>query len=247
MLWIDSDNALGSPKGDVDDAFAIAALLCSGASIAGLSSCAGNTSLELAYANNVRLAELLGWSGPVLRKPNLRNFPGRIVALGPLTNVAGARRAAEIILVGGNSASRGRWPPFWPYEFNLTKDRRATLGVFHSGLPLTIFPLNVARQLTIRIEDVPELLRDGSRRWFAHLRRTRFTRDFPVYDLAAALYALDPGGFTLERTTAEMQPNTALRFGKGTREVTLCTALDRDRLWERFLSATSSCADRGSA
>lgn len=244
MLWIDSDNALGSPSGDVDDAFAIAALLCSGADVAGLSSCAGNTSLDLAHANNVRLAKLLGWSGPVLRTPDLRDFPGRIVALGPLTNIASARAASEIIIVGGNSTSRGRWPPFWPFEFNLTKDRRAALGVFHSHVPLTIFPLNVARQLTIRIEDVPSFLREGSRRWFTHLRRVRLTRDFPVYDLAAALYALSPDGFTMQRTTAEMRPNTALRFGRGTREVTLCMSLDRDALWRRFLSATSPCAGR---
>ena len=242
MLHIDSDNALGSPRGDVDDAYAIAALLRSGAEIAALSSCAGNTSAELAYANNVRLAQLLDWPGPVLRKPDLRDFTGRIVALGPLTNIAGARRAAEVIVVGGNSASRGRWPPFWPYEFNLTKDRAATLSVFHSEVPLTIFPLNVARTLTIRSEDLDalqgplgDLLRHESRRWFEHLRRVRRTRAFPVYDLAAALYALDPDGFTMKRTTARMRPNTAMRFGTGTREVTICTGLDRDKLWRRFV------------
>ena len=250
-LWIDSDNGLGSPRGDVDDAFAIAALLCSGAEVAGLSSCAGNTSEPLAYANNVRLAQLLGWPGPVVRQPALRDFPGRIMALGPLTNVAGARAASEILIVGGNSVSRGRWPPFWPYEFNLTRDRRAALEVFHSGVPLTIFPLNVARRLTIQAEELDGIpgplghaLRGGSTRWFTHLRRARLTRHFPVYDLAAALYALDADGFTLERTTAEMRPNTALAFGRGSRPVTLCTALDRDRLWQRFVSATSRCAAR---
>jgi inosine-uridine nucleoside N-ribohydrolase len=236
VLWVDTDNALGSPSGDGDDALAIAALLTSGASIAGLSSCAGNTSAELAYANNVRLAQRLGWRGPVMRKPDLRDFRGRIVALGPLTNVASARAAAEIIMVGGNSATRGRWPPLWPYEFNLTKDRRAALSVFHSDVPLTIFPLNVARRLTIRVFDVPTFLREDTKRWFAHLRRTRLTRDFPVYDLAAALYALSPEGFTMQRTTVEMRLNTLLRFGRGTREVTLCTALDRDVLWRRFVA-----------
>ena len=44
MLLIDSDNAAGSPRGDVDDAFAIAALLRSGLPVAALASVAGNTS-----------------------------------------------------------------------------------------------------------------------------------------------------------------------------------------------------------
>ncbi|HVE70493.1 MAG TPA: hypothetical protein VNI54_03925 [Thermoanaerobaculia bacterium] len=83
---------------------------------------------------------------------------------------------------------------------------------------------------------MPDFLREGSRRWFAHLRRVRFTRDFPVYDLAAALYAVGGEGFTMERTTAEMRANTFLRFGRGSREVTLCAAIDREVLWRRFLA-----------
>jgi inosine-uridine nucleoside N-ribohydrolase len=43
-IFIDSDNALGSPCGDVDDAFAIAALLRSGVPVAALASASGNTS-----------------------------------------------------------------------------------------------------------------------------------------------------------------------------------------------------------
>lgn len=242
MIFIDSDNALGSPSGDVDDAYALAALLTSGLEIAGLSACAGNTSADRAHANNVELARLLRWHGPVVRTPDLRDFAGRIVALGPLTNIVQARRAAELIIVGGHSTSRGRWPPFWPYEFNLTRDRAATRAVFDSALPLTIFPLDVARRLTIRRSDLDsiggalgEFFRRGSERWFRHLRRTRLMSDSPVYDLAAALYVLGTEGFTLVRTTAEMMPTTALRFGKGAREVTLCVDLDRDLLWRRFL------------
>lgn len=244
MLHIDSDNALGSPSGDVDDAFAIAALLTSGVAVTGLSACSGNTTAERAYANNVRLAALLGFRGAVMHKPDLAAYRGRIVALGPLTNVARARDASEIIIVGGNSVSRGRWPPIWPYEFNLVRDRRATLEVFHSGAPLTIFPLNVARTLTVRREDLGSLagetgayLRRESQRWFAHLLRVRLTRHFPMYDLAAALYAIDPEGFLLERTTALMHANTAFRFGRGSRPVTLCVGLDRNLLWRRFVAA----------
>jgi inosine-uridine nucleoside N-ribohydrolase len=246
-LFIDSDNALGSPVGDVDDAYAIAAVIRAGLPLAGLSSCGGNTSEELAFRNNARLAEVLGWNGPLLRGADARaplaTFDGRIVALGPLTNVAEARAASEIIIVGANATSHGRWPPFWPYEFNLTRDRAATLAVFHSEVPLTIFPLDVARRLWITREDLDairgplgEYLRAHSERWFCHLRRARFTSRFPIYDLAAALYAIEDRGFTWQETTATMNRWTAVRLGRRGRKVKLCVGLEREVLWNRFLA-----------
>lgn len=245
MLFVDSDNAMGSPSGDVDDAYALAALILSGQSIAAISSCAGNTSEEKAFANNRELASQLGWNGTLLRASEARaavkDFPGRIVALGPVTNIAEAMKASEVIIVGGNSISNGRWPPFWPYEFNLTKDCSATRALFDSQVPLTIFPLNVARLLTVTAEEIAALpaavgdyLARNSERWFRHLRRARLTRHFPVYDLAAALYVIEDRGFLWSDTTAEMNRFTAFRFGRGTRKVKLCTGLDRDLLWERF-------------
>lgn len=53
----------------------------------------------------------------------------------------------------------------------------------------------------------------------------RSGRGSTIYDLAAALYALDPRGFTFVETTAVMRPNTLLEFGRGTRQVKLCTGL----------------------
>lgn len=246
MLFVDSDNAMGSPRGDVDDAYAIAALLAAGAPVAAISSCRGNTSEALAYENNLRLARLVGWDGAVIRaaeaRERLPDFDGRVLALGPLTNVVNAGRASEIIIVGGNSISHGRWPPLWPHEFNLTRDRAAARAVFALDVPLTIFPLNVARQLTITAGDLDAIrgalgdyFRSESRRWFAHLRRVRFTTRFPIYDLAAALYALGETGFTCIDTTAVMRRNTSMVFGLGKRRVKLCVALDRDRLWRRFV------------
>src|ERR1041384_7895097 len=122
-FFIDSDNALGSHRGDVDDAYAIAALLGAKADVAAIGACDGNTSAEQAYANNLRLASLFDYRGPVLpaheSRDFLRTFPGRVLALGPLTNIVDARNASEIVIVGGNSSTRGRWPPTWPHEFNL--------------------------------------------------------------------------------------------------------------------------------
>jgi hypothetical protein len=144
MLLIDTDNAAGSPRGDVDDAFAIAALLRSGLPVAAFSSVAGNTSEALADRNNRTLGELCGYTGPHLRGVHAGDVPDRIdraadlraggplrfLALGPLTNLAavlGKIEIAEAILVGGNLTSRGRFPPWWPHELNLTQDRERRL------------------------------------------------------------------------------------------------------------------------
>src|SRR5260370_5272722 len=243
MIFIDTDNAMGSPSGDVDDAFAIAALVRSGIAIAAIASVAGNTPEPRAFENNRRLGEVLGWRGPLLRggaeaRAALAMFDGRVAALGPLTNVTAATRAREIAIVGANTSSRGRWPPRWPHEFNLTKDVSATLELFRSDVPLTIFPLDVARELWVTRRDLDairgplgEYLRAGAVRWFRRLWRVKFTRRLPNYDLAAALYLLDEDGFTMEHTTAAMRPNTFIEFGAGTRQVKECRTLDRQRLW----------------
>jgi inosine-uridine nucleoside N-ribohydrolase len=143
-----------------------------------------------------------------------------VLALGSLTNVCHATAASEIIIVGGRLHSLGRWPPRWPHERNLTHDRAATHRVFASMVPLTIFPLDVAGALRLRHrQSLPMELRTQRR---------------PLYDLAAALYAIDDAGFTFEETTAAMKANTFLRFGRGTREVKVCLKIDADALRSRF-------------
>ncbi len=250
-LFIDSDNAHGSRFGDVDDAFAIAALLRSGLRVVAIAATAGNTSEPRAHENNRALAGQTGYAGPLLRGSEAAGFlaaagPLRIAALGPLTNVAAALRAGatqhlEVMVVGGNRASRGRWPPLWPHEFNLTKDRAAAVAVFESALPLTLFPLDVVRGLYATADDVRALGGDlgrylalGARRWLARLRLLKATGRFPIWDLAAAIYAIDPHGFGFEERVGRMRPNTSIDWGQGSRRVQVCTALDRDLLWERF-------------
>lgn len=245
MLFIDADNGMGSRFGDVDDAFAITALVRSGLPIAAISSASGNTSEPAAARNNARLTRLLGWNGPLLRAVDaakaLGSFTGRVAALAPLTNVTSAVNAKEMVVVGGTLATRGRWPPLWPHEFNLTKDRAATLSVFRSEIPLTIFPLDVARQLFVTVRELEQLpgeagafLCSGARRWMWRLRLLKATGRFPIYDLAAALYLISTEGLAMEDTRASIDDNTFIHFGTGPRHVRVCVALDRDLLWERF-------------
>jgi len=251
-LLIDTDNAAGSPRGDVDDAFAIAALLRSGLPVAAVASVAGNTSEALADRNNRTLGGLCGYEGPYLRGVQAGGVPDRIdradlggslrfLALGPLTNLAavlGKVEIAEAVLVGGNLTSRGRFPPWWPHEFNLTQDREATRAVFASGLPLTVVPLDVAHRLRIGPRELKEwqgelgdFLRRQSLRWSRRSLFLRGSRRFPVFDLAAAAYLIDPSLVTLGETSAHLHPNLWLEFGRGERRIRIVRNLDPAAIW----------------
>jgi inosine-uridine nucleoside N-ribohydrolase len=257
-VWIDTDNAAGSPRGDVDDAFALAALLRSGLPVAGISSVTGNTSEARADRNNRVVGDLCGYRGPYLRGVQAGNVPDRIdragdlrqggplrfLALGPLTNLAAIldRPLSEAVLVGGNLNSRGKWPPWWPHEFNLTKDREATRAVFASGLPLTIVPLDVARRLRAGPRELRSLegplgdfLRRCSARWSRRSLLRRGSRRFPLFDLVAALWAIDPSPFDAGETRARLHRNLWVEFGAGDRPVRVIRGFDPDALWEGFV------------
>lgn len=234
VFLVDTDNAAGSPGGDVDDAFALAALLKSGLRVAAVTAVAGNTSKERAARNNQALGALCGYTGP-WDAGGVRG-PLRFAALGPLTNLAAALGRMEIteaVLVGGNLSSRGRFPPWWPHEFNLTKDREATRAVFASDLPLTLVPLDVARRLRISAWEVGKgqgelgaFLRRQSARWSRRSLLLRGSSRFPVFDLAAAAYLIDPSLVTLGESSAYLHANLWLEFGRGERRVRIVRDLD---------------------
>ncbi len=258
MLLIDSDNAAGSPRGDVDDAFALAALLRSGLPLAALASVGGNTSEARAARNNRTLGELCGYAGPYLRGVQAGDVPDRIdraglwgagplrfLALGPLTNLAAVldrgARISEAVLVGSNLTSRGRFPPWWPHEFNLTKDPAATRAVFASDLPLTLIPLDVARKLRTGPRELRGLegplgdfLRRCSIRWSRRSLLLRGSRRFPVFDLAAAACAIDPSRVDLEETRVRLHGNLWVEYGAGERRVRVAREIDAEGIWEMF-------------
>ena len=278
-LVIDSDNAMGSRRGDVDDAFAVAALLAGDLPVAAVASVGGNAGEAAADRNNRRLGALCGYRGRYLRGARAGSGAGerieqaadlwrgdhgpvRYLALGPLTNLAAVLAAAppgiaEVVLVGGNTRSRGRFPPWWPHEFNLTRDRRAARAVFASGLPLTLVPLDVARRLEVGAPDLAELagplgayLRQGSARWLRRARRLRGRAAFPVFDLLAAACVLDPDCVRLEPARVEAHRNLWLDFaprersGRAWRELLVVRDFDRPRLWRRFVERIAAVENR---
>ena len=251
---------MGSDRGNVDDGFAIAALIRSGIEIAGIGSIGGNTSEHEAAANNRGVAEQLGWNGPHFRGASREQewdsaasraiaggeHPLRVVALGPLTNVAGALRLeeppiGEIILVGSNPSSPGRWPPLWPHESNLTWDRAATRAVFESEARLTIVPLDVVDLLKVGRDrlsgiagEIGHYIRGHAERWLQAKTRWRRRKTVRLPDLVAAMFVIVPELFAISEMEALAHKNGWIEYGRG-RKVEVVRNFDPNRVWARFI------------
>lgn len=213
--WIDTDIALGSSSGDVDDGWAIATMLRAVAQdrtkkILGISVCAGNTNTAIAY----------GCAGALLDAMNLRSIPllhaedaaramvavpdgCTILALGPLTNVAAALTIeptfgtrTKLSVVGGVIDPR-RWRRRLS-DLNMRRNRAATALVLGTFPHIRHYPLDVIDRLRLapprmaQIAALGELgtyLARHSVRW---MRRARFSHGrsaFPVWDMVATLDA----------------------------------------------------------
>ncbi|MCM2314912.1 MAG: nucleoside hydrolase [Thermoanaerobaculia bacterium] len=262
-ILIDSDNAIEAPSGDVDDAFAIAALLRARVPVVGIGAVAGNTGAREAMEGNRAIARLCEFDGPLLRgKERGEEGPSevarwlavstaaiRVAAIGPLSNVADAlaidpglaERIEELVLVGGNRASLGRWPPLWPWEFNLAKDRAAASAVFASRARLTIVPLDVAKRMMVRGGELDALpgeigryLCARSQRWLRRARLLKLRDGFPLWDLVATMMLVDRGPFRVERTRVRFTSRGWLEFGRGAREADVVVSFDRDAVWTAF-------------
>lgn len=92
-----------------------------------------------------------------------------IVAIGPLTNLADVlterpgllNRAGQIVIMGGAVWCPGNATPH--AEFNFYRDPAAAQAVISSGLPITLLPLDVTRQVAMDESHVAHLSRSGTR------------------------------------------------------------------------------------
>jgi purine nucleosidase len=220
-LWIDTDLALGAAKGDVDDGWAIAAVLRGAPErILGISSVFGNTDERTAHRcaaallavtsrTDLRLVRGASRAGEITEAAEaIAALPEgtHVLALGPLTNVAAALARdpsvggrITVSLVGGNPSSLGRWPPRWPFEFNLAKDPHASHDVFASRARRRVFTLDVACDLTVGPRDLRRIARASelgrhlgraSLRWLAYAPLRYRSLRFPLWDAVPALDAL---------------------------------------------------------
>lgn len=219
-LWIDTDVALGAHRGDVDDGYAIAAVLCAAAQrLVGISTVSGNAPADVAAhcardllcAAGVQKDVLQGAlrAGQTTRAAEaIAALPAgaQVLALGPLSNIAAALQidpglAQRITLyaVGGNLSSHGRFPPLWPHEFNLALDPEAAALVFAARMRRRIHPMDACGRLLVsgrdllRMADASPLgafLVSQSLRWWLLSPLRLRALRFPLWDLAPALDAL---------------------------------------------------------
>ena len=220
-LWIDTDLALGAGRGDVDDGYAVAAVLCAARDrLLGISTVSGNAAADVAAHFTRELLSAAGIQKDVVQgaaragqdtpaAAAIASLPAgtQVLALGPLSNVAAALRrdpglAQRITVhtVGGNLQSWGRFPPLWPHEFNLAIDPQAAAEGFASPLRRCIHPLDACGQLVVsgrdlwRIADASPLaafLVAHSLRWWLLSPLRLRALRFPLWDLAPALHVLD--------------------------------------------------------
>lgn len=97
------------------------------------------------------------------------SYPGEItlVAIGPLTNIALAIRkepriveaVKEVFIMGGAFRHGGNTTPL--AEFNTYVDPHAAFIVYHSGMPITLTPLDVTYQCVLLAQDV-ERIQEGA-------------------------------------------------------------------------------------
>ena len=88
-----------------------------------------------------------------------------IFPIGPLTNIAMAIRkepkfakaVKELVIMGGAVLEHGNITP--QAEFNIYVDPHAAHIVFHSGIPITLIPLDVTHKCLLKQEHVDRLLK----------------------------------------------------------------------------------------
>jgi len=93
--------------------------------------------------------------------------PVTVIALAPLTNLAGfvqrhhalLPRIGRIVSMGGSVFSGGNMTA--AAEFNIGCDPEAAAVVYNSGAPITLYGLDVFRQVTLTEEEVTSLERAG--------------------------------------------------------------------------------------
>ncbi|MBN1314374.1 MAG: nucleoside hydrolase [Anaerolineales bacterium] len=112
--------------------------------------------------------------------------PGEItlVPIGPLTNLAIAIRkeprvveaVKEVFIMGGAIRHEGNTTPL--AEFNTYVDPHAAYIVYHSGMPITLAPLDVTYQCILRPADVERLRRINSPITEFVAEATRFYMEF---------------------------------------------------------------------
>ncbi|MEY4530999.1 MAG: inosine-uridine preferring nucleoside hydrolase [Deinococcota bacterium] len=148
----------------------------------------------------------------VLENPNQIT----LIAIGPLTNIALAMRLEpkiaglfqEIILMGG-STDRGNQTA--AAEFNFYADPEAASIVFQSGAKITMFGLNLTRQVLLtenhlaRVRESKAVHALALADMTAHYLQIRANKIMPLHDPVTVVYLLRPDLFTFDPAYVQIE------------------------------------------
>jgi purine nucleosidase len=158
-------------------------------------------------------------------------FPGQVTLapVGPLTNIALAMRLEpsiiakikRIVLMGG-STDIGNWTP--AAEFNILCDPHAAKIVFSSGVPLTMFGLNLTHQVLATPERAARIRNLGTRvshftaellEFFKLAYQRRYDFSGPaLHDPCVIAYLIQPDLFKLKTMNVEIDCTDGPSFGR---------------------------------
>lgn len=150
----------------------------------------------------------------------VRENPGQVtlIAIGPLTNLALALRAApdiarligDVVVMGGAFGTNGKFGNVTPFaEANIHNDPEAANVVLAGGWPVTLIGLDVttfcvmtnteAADLAMVGGELGQFASDVSRGYAAAYARYEGLDGCCLHDVAAVAYALNPGLFDTRR------------------------------------------------
>ncbi|MCQ6561375.1 nucleoside hydrolase [Paenibacillus mendelii] len=191
-----------------------------------------------------------------------------LVPVGPLTNIAMAIRKEpaimpkirEIVLMGGGTF--GNWTP--AAEFNIFVDAEAAKVVFESGVPLTMFGLDLTHKAlaTPEIQEriqaignpvsgfVVELLQ-----FFMHTYKEVFGFDgAPIHDACCVAYCIDPSVFTCRKLHVDIETQGEYTYGMTVVDmlgvtgkepnVNVALELDTEKFWDMMISTLARYSDK---
>ncbi|GJQ10070.1 hypothetical protein GpartN1_g4828.t1 [Galdieria partita] len=196
-------------------------------------------------------------------------FPVTVIATGPLTNIAlfvtlypELRKNIRIVFMGG-TFERGNIHP--TAEFNILHDPEAAHIVFHSGVSLTMIPLDLTHQVLVT-EDILERIHALNTPFAKNMAglieffRNSYQRTFgfaspPLHDPCAVAYVLDPRRFETQFIRVEVETGKGLcagqtvgdfygHFFKKPKNIYVVQKMDIEWFWNRMLQSLTKANEQ---
>ncbi len=191
-----------------------------------------------------------------------------LVPVGPLTNIAMAMRKEpeilpkirEIVIMGGGTFGN-RTPAA---EFNIYVDAEAAKVVFESGVPLTMFGLDLTHQALATAEIQEKIQEIGNRvsgfvvellQFFMHTYKEVFGFDgAPIHDACCVAYCIDPTVFTSRKLRVDIETRGEFSYGMTMVDmlgvtgkepnVNVALKLDPDRFWALMMDTLANYTEK---